>query len=170
MGQWEVGSLETFYPSKNQIVIKAKIILFDEKKNLKSQNSNFWTPLYTFSVQLMLKPWALSFIRNTITKKTVSQLLSRGTQKFEVNIANDEYGLDFFGRHLEHVLRSKVQNEFGMELRRNGPHRPELAQDLNRIHILMTKRVTIENNSVCDANSPMLRCFSFNATLKPRTY
>ena len=45
------------------------------QKNVQGrQNSTIWSLVFTLPLRIMLKPWTLSFKKDTITVKTVSQL------------------------------------------------------------------------------------------------
>ena len=51
-------------------------------------------------------------------------------------------------------------------LRGKGPHKPEFAYDIVRIHSLMIYTDLIEYNIVGDTKAPLLRCFPFLSKLK----
>ena len=53
-------------------------------------------------------------------------------------------------------------------LRGKGPHKPEFAYDIVRIHSLMIYTDLIEYNIVGDTTSPLLRFFPFFSKLKSR--
>ena len=57
-------------------------------------------------------------------------------------------------------------NEFGVMLRGKGPHKPEFAYDIVRIHSFMIYTDLIEYNIVGDTKAPLLRCFPFISKLK----
>ena len=63
--------------------------------------------------------------------------VSRRTQKVEIYLANEGSGLAFFSTDLGHIFGSNVGNESGLMLRGKGPHKPEVAYDIIRIHSLM---------------------------------
>ena len=46
-----------------------------------------------------------------------------------------------------------------------GPHEPELAYDIVRIHSLMIYSDLVEYNNVRDTKIPLLRCFPFTSKL-----
>ena len=92
--------------------------------------------------------------------------VSRKTQKVEIYLANEASGLAFFSTDLGHIFGSNVGNEFGVMLRRKGPHKPEFAYDIVRIHSLMICTDLIEYNIVDDTKAPLLRCFLFISRLK----
>ena len=87
--------------------------------------------------------------------------MSRKTQKVEIYLANEASGLAFFSTDLGHIFGSNVGNEFGVMLRGEGPHKPEFAYDIVRIHSLMIYTDLIEYNTVGDTKAPLLRCFPF---------
>ena len=67
---------------------------------------------------------------------------------------------------LGHIFGSNVGNEFGVMLRGKGPHKPEFAYDIVRIHSLMIYTDLIEYNIVGDTKAPLLRFFPFISKLK----
>ena len=91
---------------------------------------------------------------------------SQRTQKTEIYLANEGSGLAFFSTDLGHFFRSNVGNEFGVMLRGEGPHKPEFAYGIVRIHSLMIYTDLIEYNIVGDKQTPLLRCFPFILKLK----
>ena len=46
-----------------------------------------------------------------------------------------------------------------------GPHEPEIAYDIVRIHLLMIYSDLVEYNIVGDTKTPLLRCFPFISKL-----
>ena len=63
--------------------------------------------------------------------------MSWRTQKAKIYLANEKSGLVTFSTDLGHIFASKVDNEFGVMLRRKGAHKPEFAYDLVRLHSFM---------------------------------
>ena len=51
-------------------------------------------------------------------------------------------------------------------LKGKGPHKPEFAYDIVRIHSLMIYTDLIEYNILGDTKAPLLRCFRFISKLK----
>ena len=92
--------------------------------------------------------------------------MSRRTQKVEIYLANEGSGLSFFSMDLGHIFGNNIRNDFGVMLRRKGPHKPEFAYDIVRIHSLMLYTDLIEYNIVGDTKVPLLRCFLFISKLK----
>ena len=68
----------------------------------------------------------------------------RRTEKSEFYLANEGSGLAFFSADLEHIFGSNFGNEFGVMLRGEGPHKPEFAYDIVRIHSLLRYNDLIE--------------------------
>ena len=102
---------------------------------------------------------------HTVTSNAVKK--SRRTQKVEIHLAKNEgSGLAFFSTDLGHIFGSNVDNDFGVLLRRKGPHKPVFAYDNVRIHSLMIYTDLIEYIFVGDTKAPCLRCFSFISKLK----
>ena len=92
--------------------------------------------------------------------------MSRRTQKVESYLANEGSSLAFFSTDLGLIFGSIVGKEFGVMLRGKGPHKPEFAYDIVRIHSLMIYTDLIEYNIVGGTTAPLLRCFSFISKLK----
>ena len=70
--------------------------------------------------------------------------------------------LNFFYGHETHFGCDNA-NDFGLILR---PDRPEFANNVVCIHILMTYRDLIVNKTFSDKKLSMLRCFPFLSQLK----
>ena len=87
-------------------------------------------------------------------------------EKIEIYLANEGSGLAFFSTDLGHIFGSNVGNEIGVMLRAKGPHKPEFAYDIVRIHCLLIYMDMIEYNIVGDTKAPLLRCFPFISKLK----
>ena len=92
--------------------------------------------------------------------------MSRRTQKIEIYLANEGSGLALFSTDLGHIFGSNFGSEFGVTLRGKGPHKPEFAYDIVRIHSLMIYTDLIEYKSVGDTKAPLLRCFLFISKLE----
>ena len=87
-------------------------------------------------------------------------------QEIEIYLANERSSLAFFSTDLGHIFGSNVGNEFGVMLRRKGPHKPESAYDIVRIHSVMIYTDLTEYNIVGNTKAPLLRCFLFISKLK----
>ena len=66
------------------------------------------------------------------------------TQKVEIHLPNERSGLAFFSTDLRSISVSNAGNEFGVMLGGKGPHKPENAYDIIRIHYLMIYTDLIE--------------------------
>ena len=92
--------------------------------------------------------------------------MSTRTQKVEIYLATEVSGLAFFSTDLGHNFETNVGNEFGVMLRGKGPHKPDFAFDIVRIHSLMKYTDLIEYNIFEDTKFPVLRRFPFISKLK----
>ena len=90
----------------------------------------------------------------------------RKTQKVEIYLAIEGSAFEFFSTDLVHILGSNVGIEFGVIMRGKGPHKPEFAYDIVRIHYLMIYNDLIEYNIVGDTKTSLLRCFLLISKLK----
>ena len=104
--------------------------------------------------------------RNDHSENCIKVEVSRRMQKSDTYLANEGPGLAFLNTGLGHIFGSNVGNEFGVMLRGKGPHKPEFAHDIVRIHSLMIYTDRIEYNIVGDTKAPLLRCFPFISKLK----
>ena len=57
-------------------------------------------------------------------------------------------------------------NQFGVLMKGKGPHEPQFAYDIVRIHSLMIYSDLVEYSIVGDTKAPLLRCFPFISKLK----
>ena len=86
--------------------------------------------------------------------------VSRRNQKIEIHLANEEYAFAIFSMDLGSIFGIIFGNEFGVKLKERGPHKLESAYDIVRVHSLMIYTDLIEYKIVCDAETPLLLCFS----------
>ena len=92
--------------------------------------------------------------------------VSRRMQKVEIYLANEGSGLAFFSTDLGHFFGRNVGNEFGVMLRGKGPHKPEFAYEIVRIHSLKIYTDLIDYKIVGYMKTPLVRCFAFLSKLK----
>ena len=152
----------------DQNVTEGKLMFFDKEF---SKSSEFYYlepgryPSITDIVEVnnILNQERLNHSENCIKVK-----VSRRTQKVEIYLANEASGLAFFSTDLRHIFESIVGKESGVILSGKGPHKPEFAYDIVRIHSLMMYNDLIEYNIVGDTRAPLLRCFPFISKLKSR--
>ena len=81
-------------------------------------------------------------------------------------LANDSFGLAFCSTDLGHIFGNSVGNHFGVLIKGKGPHEPQFAYDIVRIHSVMIYSDLVEYNIVGDTKAPLLRCFLFISRLK----
>ena len=104
--------------------------------------------------------------RNNHNETCITVRVSRRTHKNVSMLANDTSGLAFCSTDLGHIFGNNVGNEFGVLMIGKGPHEPELAYDIVRIHSLTIYSDIVEYNLVGDTKAPLLRCFPFISKLK----
>ena len=104
--------------------------------------------------------------RNNHNETCITVKVSRRTQKVVVMLANDTPGLAFYSTELGHIFSNNEGNESGILMIRKGPHGPEFAYDIVRIHSLMIYSDLVEYNIVGDTKAPLLRCLPFLSKLK----
>ena len=61
---------------------------------------------------------------------------------------------------------NNVVNKFGVLMKGEGPHEPQFAYDIVRIHSLMIYSGLLEYSIVGDTKVPSIRCFPFISKLK----
>ena len=100
------------------------------------------------------------------SESSITVEVSRRTQKVEVYLANERFGLANFSTDLGHIFGSNVVNEFRVMLRRKRPHKTEFAYNLVRMHSTMIWRDAIEYIFVGDTKTAILCCFLFSSEVK----
>ena len=165
-GQWEVAISEISYPSMYQNVTEGKFMFFDKKLPKSSEFYYLEPGLYPSITDIIEAMNILFQERHNHSENCIKVKVSQRTQKVEIYLANEGSGLAFFSTDLGHIFGSNVGNEFGVMLRRKGPHKPEFAYNIVRIHSLMIYTDLIEYNIVGDTKPPLLRCFLFVSRLK----
>ena len=81
-------------------------------------------------------------------------------------LGNDSSGVAFCSTDLGRNFGHNVGNEIGVLMIGKGPHEPEFAYDIVRIHSLINYSDIVEYNIVGDTKAPLLRCFPFILNLK----
>ena len=104
--------------------------------------------------------------KNNHNEICITVKVSRRTQEVAIMLANDTSGLAFCSTKLGHIFGNNVANQFGVLMKRKGPHEPSFAYDIVRIHSLMIYSNLVEYSIVGDTKSPLLRCFPFISKLK----
>ena len=165
-GQWEVAIPEISYPSMYQNITEGYFKFFDEKLSKSSSTYNLEPGLYTSITDIVEAMNRLIQERNNHNETCITVKVSRRTQKVAIMLANDTSGLAFCSTDLGHIFGNNVGNEFGVLMIGRGPHEPELAYGIVRIHSLMIYSDLVEYNIVRDTKAPLLRCFPFISKLK----
>ena len=165
-GQWDVALSEISYPLMFQNVTEGKFMFFDKKRSKLSEFYYLEPVLYPSITDIVEAMNILIQGRHNHSENCNKVKVSWRTQKVEIYLANEGSGLAFFSTDLGHIFGSNVGNEFVVMLRGKGPHKPEFAYDLVRIHSLMIYTDLIEYNIVGDTKAPLLRCFPFISKLK----
>ena len=104
--------------------------------------------------------------RNNHNETCITVKVSRRSQKVVIILANDSSGLAFCSTDLGHIFGNNVGNQFGVLMKGKGPHEPQFAYDIVRIHSLMIYGDLVECSIVGDTKAPLLRCFPFISKLK----
>ena len=165
-GQWEVAISEISYPSMYQNITEGKFNFFDEKLSKSTSTYNLEPGLYTSITDIVEAMNTLIQQRNNHHETCIAVKVSRKTQKVVILLANDSSGLAFCSTDLGHIFGNNVGNEFGVLMIGKGPHEPEFAYDIVRIHSLMIYSDLVEHSIVGDTKAPLPRCFPFISKLK----
>ena len=165
-GQWEVAISEISYPSMYQNITEGKLKFFDEKLSKSTSTYNLEPGLYTSITDIVEAMNRLIQERNNHNETCITVKVSCRTQKVVIMLANDTSGLAFCSTDLDHIFGNNVGNEFGMLMIGKGPHEPDFAYDIVRIHSLMIYSDLVEYNNVGATKAPLLRCFPFISKLK----
>ena len=107
--------------------------------------------------------------RDNHNEACITVKVSRRLQKVTIMLANDNSGLAFCSTDLGHIFGNNVGNEFGVMMIGKGPHEPEFAYDIVRIHSLMIYSDIVEYNIVGDTKAPLLWNFPFISKLREET-
>ena len=165
-GQWEVAISEISYPSMHQNIREGKFKFSDKKLSKSTSTYGIEPRLYTSITDIVEAMNTPIQERNNHNETCITVKVSRRTQKVVIMLANDSSGLAFCSTDLSQNFGINVGNEFGVLMIGKGPHEPEFAYDIVRIHSLMIYSVIVECNIVGDTKAPLLRCFPFISELK----
>ena len=144
-----------------QNITEGKFKFFDEKLSKSTSAYNLEPGLYTSITDIVEAIITLIQERNNHNETCITVKVSRRTQKVVIMLANDTSGLAFCSTDLGHIFDNNVVKEFGVIMIGNGPHEPEFAYDIVRIHSLMNYSDLVEYNIVGDTKAPLIRCFPF---------
>ena len=165
-GQWEVAISERSHLSMYQSVTARNFKFFDEKLSKTTSTYNLEPGLYTFITDIVEAINTLIQERKNLIENCITVKVTRRTQKVIVLLANDTSGLAFCKTDLGHIFGNNLGNEFGVLMIGKGPHEPEFAYDIVRIHSLMIYSNLVEYNIVGDTKAPLRRCSPFISKLK----
>ena len=165
-GQWEVAISEISYPAMYQNITEGKFKFFDEKLSKSTSTYNLEPGLYNSITDIVEAMNRLIQERNNHNETCITVKVSRKTQKVVILLANDSSGHAFCSTDLDHIFGNNVGNEFGVLMIGKGPHEPEFAYDIVRIHSLMIYSNLLGYSIVGDTKTPLLRCFPFISKLK----
>ena len=165
-GQLEVATSEKSYPSRYQNITEGKFMFFDKKLSKSSKFYYLEPGLYLSITDIVEAMNTLFQERHNHTENFITVKVSRRTQKVEIYFATEGSGLAFFSTDLGHIFGSNGGNDFGVMWRGKGPHKPELAYDIVRIHSFMIYTNLIQYNIVGDTKIPLLQCILCISRLK----
>ena len=165
-GQWEVSLSQISYPSMYQNVTERRIMFFGKKISNSSEFYYLQPGPYPSITNIVEAMNTLIQERHNHSEICITVKVSRRTQKVEIYLANEGSGLALFITGLGHIFGSNVGKEFGVMLRGKGPHKPEFAYDIVRMHSLMIYTDLIDYKIVGDTRAPLLRWFLFISKLK----
>ena len=139
---------------------------FDEKLSKSTSTYNLDPALYTSITDIVEAMNTLVQERNNHNETCITVKVPRRTQKVVIMLANDTSGLAFCSTVLGHTFGNNVGNQFGVLMKGKGPHEPQFAYDIVRIHSLMIYGDLVEYKIIGDTNIPLLRCSPFISKLK----
>ena len=131
-----------------QNITEGKFKFFDEKLSNSSSTYNLEPGLYTSITDIVEAMNMLIHQRNNHNKNCITVKVSRRTQKVVIMLEYDTFGLAFCSTDLGHIFGNNVGNEFGVLMIEKGPHAPQFAYDIVRIHSLMIYSNLAEYNIV----------------------
>ena len=120
-----------------QNITEGKFKFFDVKLSKSTSTYNLEPGLYTSITDIVEAMNRLIQERNNHNETCITVKVSRRTQKIVIMLANDTSGLAFCSNGLGHIFGNNEGNEFGVLMIGKGPHEPEFAYDIVRIHSLI---------------------------------
>ena len=140
--------------------------VFDEKLSKSTSTYSLEPGLYTSITDIVEAMNTLIQERNNRNETCITVKVSRRSQKVVIILANDTSGLAFCSTDLGHIFGNNMGNQFGVLMKRKGPHGPQFAYDIVRIHSLMIYSDLVKYSIVGDTKAPLLQCFPFISKLK----
>ena len=149
-----------------QNTTEGKFKFFDEKLSKSMSTYNLEPGLYTSITDFVEAMNRLIQESNNHNENCITVKASRRTQKVVIMLANDTSGFAICSTDLGHFFGNNVGNEIGVLMIGKGPHEPEFAYDIVRIHSLMIYSDLVEYNIVGDTKTPLVRRSPFISKLK----
>ena len=149
-----------------QNITEGKFKFFDETLSKSTSTYNLEPGLFTSITDIVEAMNTLIQERNNHNETCITVKVSCRSQKVVIILANDTSGLAFCSTDLGHIFGNNVGNQFGVLMKGKGPHEPQFAYDIVRIHSVMIYSDLVEYNNVGDTKTPLLRCFPFISKLK----
>ena len=140
-----------------QKITERKFKFFEAKLLKPTSTYNLEPVLYTSITDFVEAMNTIIQERNNHNEPCITVKIFRRTQKVLVMLANDTSGLAFCSTDLGHIFGYNAGNEFGLLMKAKGPHEPEFAYDIFRIHSLMIYGDLVEYNFVGDTKAPLIR-------------
>ena len=149
-----------------QNITERKLKFSEEKLSKSTTTYNLEPGLYTSITDIVEAMNTLINERNNHNETWITVKVSRRTQKVVIMLANVTSGLVFGTTDMGHSFGNNARNELGVLMIGEGPHEPEFAYEIVRIHSLIIYSDLIECNIVGDIKAPVLRYFPFISKLK----
>ena len=159
---------EISYPLMYQNITEGYSKFFDDKLSNSMWTNNLEPGLYTSITDIVQSMNTLIQEKNNHNETCITVKVSRRSQKIVIILASDTSGLALCSTDLGHNFGNNVGNQFGVLMEGKGPHEPEFAYDIVRIHSLMIYSDLVEYSIVVDTNTLLIRCFPFISKLKGR--
>ena len=158
-GQWETAISEKSYPSMYKNMTERYFKFFDEKLSKSTSTYNLEPGLYTSNTDIVEAMNTLIQEWNNHNETCITVKVPRRSQKAVIVLANDTSGLAFGSTDLGHIFGNNVGNQFGVLMKGKGPHEPQFAYDIVRIHSLMIYSDLVEYSIVGDTEAPCYDAF-----------
>ena len=136
-GKCEVSISQRSYPSMYQHITEGYFKFLDEKLSKSTSTYSIEPGLYNSITDIVEAMNTFIQERNNHNETCITVRVSRRTQKIVIVPANDTSGLAFCSTDLGHIYGNNVANQFGVLMKGKGPHEPQFAYDIVRIHSLM---------------------------------
>ena len=143
-----------------------EIQVFDEQLSKSTSTYSIEPGLYNSITDIVEAMNTFIQERNNHNETCITVKVSRRTQKVVIILEKKTSGLAFCSTDLGHIFGKNVGNQFGVLMKGKGPHEPQFAYEIVRIHSLMIYSDLVEYSIVGGTKAPLLRCFPFISKLK----